>query len=142
MPATAVTTERIHANAPTRLDSLRHAIQNNQVSFPAQVPIFACQHRPDIQWRLVELYFVHGWSSIRLGKRYRVSTRRIHQLLRQWVSRARTLGYLQQIPPEKAFAVPATFARPEAPMFEIPAIPAMPLAELVGAGATIEARPE
>lgn len=98
------------ANDGVRLDCLRKAIRDNRVSFPAQVPIFPCQHRVEIQWRLVALYFVQGWSAVRIARRYKVSSRRVHQQLRQWVSRARTLGYLQEIPTEKAFEVPALSA--------------------------------
>jgi len=72
------------------------------------VPVFACQHRADIQWRLVELYFIHGWSCSRLGQRYRVTDRRIQQLLQRWVSRAKTLGYLQTIPAEASIAPEVT----------------------------------
>jgi hypothetical protein len=80
------------------LRELRTAIQNNRISFPSQVPVFACQSRADIQWRLVELYFVHNWSCAELGERYGVAMERIRQLLSQWVYRATVLGYLQEIP--------------------------------------------
>lgn len=83
---------------PASLQYLRKAIRANQVVFPMPVPVFACQHRADIQWRLVELYFVHGWSCTRLGERYSVTDRRIQQLIQRWVVRARALGYLQPIP--------------------------------------------
>lgn len=100
------------SNCQTRLDSLRKAIRLNQVTFPAQVPVFACQNRPDIQWRLVELYFVHGWTCARLGERYNVTDRRIHQLLQGWVSRAKTLGYLQAIPVDNSKELKAALAEP------------------------------
>ena len=87
--------------SPASLQFLRKAIRANQVVFPSPVPVFACQHRADIQWRLVELYFVHGWSCSRLGQRYRVTDRRIQQLIQRWVHRARALGYLQPIPAEE-----------------------------------------
>ena len=86
---------------PASLQFLRRAIRANQVVFPSPVPVFACQHRADIQWRLVELYFVHGWSCSRLGQRYNVTDRRIQQLIQRWVQRARALGYLQPIPAEE-----------------------------------------
>ena len=85
---------------PASLQYLRKAIRANRVAFPMPVPVFACQHRADIQWRLVELYFIHGWSCSRLGQRYRVTDRRIQQLIQRWVARAKTLGYLQTIPAE------------------------------------------
>jgi hypothetical protein len=80
------------------LPRLRTAIQSQQVSFPSQIPIFTCQSRADIQWRLVELYFVHNWSCAELGERYNVAMERIRQLIVQWVRRAMVLGYLQEIP--------------------------------------------
>jgi hypothetical protein len=85
--------------AQISLRRLRAAIQNHQVSFPAQVPIFSCQSRSDIQWRLVELYFVRNWSCPELGERYGVTMERARQLISQWVQRAIMLGYLQEIPP-------------------------------------------
>ena len=97
-------------NTIARLDSLRKVIRNNRVSFPAQVSIFACQHRVEIQWRVVALYFVNGWSAVQTGRRYNVTCRCVQQLLRQWVARARTLGYLKEIPTEKACEVPALSA--------------------------------
>lgn len=84
--------------AQISLRRLRTAIQNQAVSFPAQVPVFECQSRPDIQWRLVELYFVRNWSCPDLGKRYGVTMERARQLISQWVQRAVVLGYLQEIP--------------------------------------------
>jgi hypothetical protein len=84
--------------AQTSLRRLRTAIQNHEVSFPAQVPIFSCQSRSDIQWRLVELYFVRNWSCPDLGKRYGVTMERARQLISLWVQRAVVLGYLQEIP--------------------------------------------
>jgi Sigma-70, region 4 len=81
------------------LRHLRTAIQRQEVSFPAQVPVFACQSRADIQWRLVELYFVQNWSCPDLGQRYGITMERVRQLITQWVRRAAVLGYLQPIPP-------------------------------------------
>jgi len=84
--------------AQMSLRRLREAIQNNDVSFPSQVPIFFCQSRADIQWRLVELYFVRNWSCPELGERYRVTMQRARQILFNWVQRAIVLGYLQHVP--------------------------------------------
>ena len=95
----------------TRIDELRDAIKANRLSFPVPVPIFPSQFRPDIQWRLVELYFVRGWSSRQLAERYGVTARRIQQSLQHWVGRAMERGYLQEIPPETVFALPPVFAR-------------------------------
>jgi hypothetical protein len=80
------------------LRRLRLAIQNHEVSFPSQVPVFPCQSRADIQWRLVELYFIRNWSCPDLGQRYEITMERVRQLISQWVRRATVLGYLQEIP--------------------------------------------
>jgi hypothetical protein len=80
------------------LRRLRTAIQNNEVSFPSQVPRFQCQSRADIQWRLAELYFIHNWTCPDLGRRYGVTMERARQLVFNWVQRAIVLGYLQEIP--------------------------------------------
>jgi hypothetical protein len=79
------------------LRRLRAAIQNHEISFPSQVPVFACQSRSEIQWRLVELYFIQNWSCTDLGQRYGVTMERARQLISQWVQRAAVLGYLQEI---------------------------------------------
>lgn len=86
---------------PTHLDDLRAAIRANKVNFPVPVPIFARQHRPEIQWRLAELYFVHGWSPGRLAERYHITKSRVRQALRAWVQGARAFGYLQRVAPEQ-----------------------------------------
>ena len=83
--------------AQMRISALRNAIQTSKVSFPAQTPCFN-RSRVDIQWRLVQLYFVQGWSCIQLGRRYNLTRQRIEQLLAEWVDCASTLGYLQEIP--------------------------------------------
>ena len=81
-----------------RIDSLRESIQSNQIHFPVPVPIFPHQFRADIQWRLVELYFVRGWSTRRIAARYGVTGRRVQQSLQRWAARALAGGYLQAIP--------------------------------------------
>src|ERR1700720_4234258 len=83
--------------AQMRIDVLRRAIQTNRVSFPAQTPCFN-QTRADIQWRLVQLYFVRGWNCIQLARRYSLTRQRIEQLLAEWVDCASKLGVLQEIP--------------------------------------------
>ena len=79
--------------------AIRVAIWNQGVCFPAQVPVFINLQRADIQWRIAVLYFVQGWSSIRIAKRYGVTRKRVAQILRQWTSRAIARGYLCLIPP-------------------------------------------
>jgi hypothetical protein len=83
--------------AQMRIDGLRKAIQTNRVSFPARTPCFN-QSRADIQWRIVQLYFVRGWNCVQLARRYNLTRQRIEQLLAQWVDCAATLQYLQEIP--------------------------------------------
>ena len=78
--------------------SIRAAIRNQGVCFPAQVPVFMNLHRADIHWRIAVLYFVQRWSSGRIAKRYGVSRKRVAQILRQWTSRAIARGYLGLIP--------------------------------------------
>jgi hypothetical protein len=95
-------------NAPgiLQIGQVRAAVQSNQISFPVPVPIFPYQHRADVQWRLALLYFVHGWSPVRLAERYKISSTRVRQSLRGWVRRAMTLGYLQPIPAEEPMMLP------------------------------------
>jgi hypothetical protein len=78
--------------------SIRAAIWNQAVSFPAQVPVFMRLHRTDIQWRIAVLYFVQGWSSVKIAKRYGVTSKRVAQILRQWTSHAIARGYVGFIP--------------------------------------------
>src|ERR1700716_3699347 len=78
--------------------ALRLAIWRNQVSFPAQVPVFEKQTRPDVQSRVVQLYFVRRWSFVDLARRYRVTPQRVMQIVTIWRMRAVTLGYIQEIP--------------------------------------------
>jgi hypothetical protein len=79
--------------------AIRVAICNQGICFPAQVPVFMSLHRADIQWRIAVLYFVQGWSSVRIAARYGVTSKRVAQILRQWASRAIARGYLGLIPP-------------------------------------------
>ena len=80
------------------LRSIRKAIQSHLISFPSQVPVFRHLHRTDIQWRIVLLYFVHGWTSGKIALRYGLTRERGVQLLRQWTARAILRGYLDRIP--------------------------------------------
>ena len=81
------------------IDALRDAVHKNQVSFPAQVPAFPKLARADLQCKLVQLYFLRGWSSDAIGRRYGVTRQRVRQILLQWRRRAVCLGFIQQIPP-------------------------------------------
>ena len=86
--------------ATDRLARIRADIQNRLVSFPSQVPVFARQYRPDVQWHVVALYFVQGWSCEQLAHRSGVTTGRIRQMIHKWVDRVTEFGYLQRIPPQ------------------------------------------
>lgn len=84
-----------------RVDRLRDAIRKNQVSFPSQVPTFPKHDRPDMQRKLVQLYFVLGWSGPKIGTRYGLSRMRVQQILNSWKKRAVEVGYVQAIPPDE-----------------------------------------
>lgn len=85
-----------------RLDQLRDAVRNNSVSFPSQVPIFERHDRPDLQRRIVQLYFLCGWSCATIAARYGMIRQRIGQVLNTWKRRAVETGYIQYIPPQPA----------------------------------------
>jgi hypothetical protein len=78
---------------------LRTAITRNLVSFPAQVQPFIRRGCGDIQERIVQLYFVRGWSIRRIGDRYGLSKAMAHKLLNEWRIRAIESGYIQEITP-------------------------------------------
>lgn len=81
------------------LNQLRKAIRANQVTFPSQVPTFTKQHRPEVEWQFVQLYFVRGWAAGAIAKRYTCSREFVRQVLTQWKRHAVSAGYLQPIPP-------------------------------------------
>lgn len=83
------------------VERIRADIRMRRTSFPSQVPVFGRLHRPDIQWRIVLLYFVRGWPAKTIGERYGMKRKRVLQLLRQWTERAMMLGYVARIPPEE-----------------------------------------
>lgn len=82
-----------------RINQLREAIRDNRVSFPSQVPAFEKHDRPDLQQRLVQLYFVLGWSCEKAGARHGLIHQRVRQILTTWKRRAVAMGYIQYIPP-------------------------------------------
>jgi hypothetical protein len=82
---------------------LRRAIRRNIVSFPSQIPVFLKQPPADMQWRMVLLYFVRGWSSVKIAARFNVPTHWIRKSLNEWSVRALALGFVQVVDPE-AFA--------------------------------------
>jgi hypothetical protein len=83
----------------TDIGDLREAIRANRVSFPSQVPTFPKHERPDLQRKLVQLYFVLGWNCDTIGARYGLVPSRVRQILNTWKRRAVKTGYIQHIPP-------------------------------------------
>jgi hypothetical protein len=81
------------------LAELRRKIRRNRASFPAQVPTFPKHDRPDLQRKLVQLYFLFGWSCNRIALRHGVLRQRVQQILSTWKLRAIQMGYIQDIPP-------------------------------------------
>src|ERR1700693_1981790 len=77
--------------------ALRCAVLENQVSFPAQVPVFEKQARPDLQRKMAVLYFVRGWTMTDIAARYSVARQRVGQIITAWRTRAELEGYLQRI---------------------------------------------
>lgn len=82
-----------------RIDRLREAIHANRISFPSQVPVFSKHDRPDLQRKVVQLYFVLGWSCTDIARRHGVLRQRVQQILNTWKQRAAQTGYIQHIPP-------------------------------------------
>ncbi len=99
------------------INALRDAVHNNLVSFPAQVPAFPKLARADLQRKLVQLYFLRGWSSEAIGKRYGFTRERVRQILIQWKTRAVLLGLIQYIPPAERAEIPAALAAVEVPEY-------------------------
>jgi transposase-like protein len=78
---------------------LRTAITRNLVSFPAQIRPFMRRSSGDLQERIVQLYFVRGWSVKNISDRYGLSKAMAHKLLAEWRIRAVESGYIQEIEP-------------------------------------------
>src|SRR5271154_6944849 len=85
-----------------KIPVLRKAIHANRISFPSQVPVFLKHDRADLQRKLVQLYFLLGWSCSRIGARYSIRRQRVQQILNTWKQRAIQMGYIQSIPPDRA----------------------------------------
>jgi hypothetical protein len=83
--------------------ALRRAVRLQIVSFPSQVPVFLKRPAADMQWRIVLLYFVRGWSGPKIAARFNIPIHRVREILNSWSVRALELGYVQVIDPE-AFA--------------------------------------
>jgi hypothetical protein len=78
---------------------LRTAITRNLVSFPAQIQPFMRRSSGDLQERIVQLYFVRGWSVRDICGRYGLSKAMTHKLLGEWRVRAVESGFIQEIAP-------------------------------------------
>jgi transposase-like protein len=76
---------------------LRTAITRNLVSFPAQIRPFMRRSSGDLQERIVQLYFVRGWSVRSICDRYGLSKAMAHKLIAEWRIRAVESGYIQEI---------------------------------------------
>ena len=79
---------------------LRRAVRGNIVSFPSQIPVFLKYPPADVQWRMVLLFFVLGWSSGKIAKRFNAPKHRIQEILNDWSVRALAHGYVQVIDTE------------------------------------------
>src|SRR5579863_279039 len=93
---------------------LRTAITRNLVSFPAQVQPFVRRGAGDVQERIVQLYFVRGWSIRHICDRYGLSKAMAHKLLKEWRIRAVESGYIQEIEPGILAALSEANAKPVA----------------------------
>jgi transposase-like protein len=91
---------------------LRTAVKRNLVSFPAQVQPFMKRSSGDLQKRIVQLYFVRGWSVRNICRRYGLNKAMAHKLLAEWRVRAVESGYIQEIAPGMLDAL-AQEAHPE-----------------------------
>jgi len=69
------------------------------------VPTFERHDRPDLQWRIVQLYFMLGWGYETIAVRYGLAHQRVAQILKTWKRRAIETGYIQHIPPFEPFPV-------------------------------------
>jgi hypothetical protein len=79
---------------------LRTAITRNLVTFPAQIQPFMKRTAGDLPERIVQLYFVRGWSVRNICERYGMSKAMVHKLLAEWRIRAVESGYIQEIEPD------------------------------------------
>jgi transposase len=78
---------------------LRTAITRNLVTFPAQIQPFMKRTGGDLPERIVQLYYVRGWSVRNICDRYGMSKAMVHKLLAEWRIRAIESGYIQEIEP-------------------------------------------
>jgi transposase-like protein len=117
---------------------LRTAITRNLVSFPAQIRPFMKRSSGDLQERIVQLYFVRGWTVRSICDRYGLSKAMAHKLLAEWRIRAVESGYIQEIEPGTLVGLvehtDAGEAQPKVPMY-LPVSVENPAALSAGSGA-------
>ena len=80
--------------------ALRRALRGNLVSFPARIPILLKEPPADMQWRLVLLFYVRGWSWADIAVRFNVPKHQIKERLNEWSARALARGHIQIIDPQ------------------------------------------
>jgi hypothetical protein len=80
------------------ISNLSKAVRNNWVSFPSKVPTFPGCGWPDLQHKLIQLYFVMGWSCATIAARYGLARHQVLHFLKAWKWRAANAGYIQHIP--------------------------------------------
>jgi hypothetical protein len=80
------------------ISNLSKAIHYNWVSFPSQIPTFPGCGWPNLQHKLVQLYFVIGWSCASIAARYGLARHQVLRVLNAWKWRAANAGYIQHIP--------------------------------------------
>jgi transposase-like protein len=97
---------------------LRAAITRNLVSFPGRIRPFMKRGTGDLQERIVQLYFVRGWSVRSICERYNLSKAMTHKLLAEWRIRAVESGYIQEIEPGILSGLLQTTAHPAEPVAE------------------------
>jgi len=84
---------------------LRMAVRQNLVTFPAQIRSFAKRASGDLPERIVQLYFVRGWSVCCICNRYGLSKASVHKVLADWRIRAVESGYIQEVEPDSVAAL-------------------------------------
>ena len=80
--------------------ALQVAVRRNLVCFPSQAPIFGKRPQRDVQWRLAVLYFIRGWSTREIARRYGLTRERCGQIITDWRIRAVNMGYIQDVTPD------------------------------------------
>lgn len=80
--------------------ALQVAVRRNLVCFPSQAPIFGKRPQRDVQWRLAVLYFIRGWSTREIARRYGLTRERCGQIITDWRVRAVNMGYIQDVAPD------------------------------------------